>query len=149
MKRITLVMLVCLATLCSYGQQSLELKIKKSSDLPITAQEHLYLIEITNISNSPKDFTIVTSDQVCNGIAQNKQIHLKRQVLNSQKTQTIESGTVGANSSLDFFVKISRDATTPLGKWNCTEVKVLSGNNNNISNSLIIKSLVPDPQNFN
>ncbi|MEH6537442.1 MAG: hypothetical protein V7719_13675 [Psychroserpens sp.] len=149
MKKITIVMLVCLVALCSYGQQALELKIKKQSDLPNTATEHLYLIEIVNHSNSSEEFTIVTNDKNCNNIEQSKQVVLKRQVLNSQKIKGFKSGTIKANSTIDFYIKISRNDDTPLGKWNCTEIKVLSSNDDNISNTLVIKSQIPDPKNFN
>lgn len=148
MKRITTIMLVCLFTVCTYGQQSLVLKVKKSSDLPITATEHFYLLEITNTSGVSQEFNIVTSDKVCDDIQQSKQVSLNKQVLNSQKTNQFNAETIKANSSMEFFVKISRKSDTPLGKWNCIEVKAVSNGNETISNMLTIKSLIPDPKNF-
>lgn len=149
MKRITIILLVCLSMVCSYGQQSLELKVKKSSDLPLTTTEHLYLIEITNISGKSQKFNIVTDNISCEGMQQSKQVLLNNQVLNSQKTNAFTSETIGAKSTIEFYVKISRKLDTPLGKWNCTEIKAVSDNNVIISNALTIKSLIPDPKNFN
>lgn len=149
MKKITTILLVFLATLSIYGQQPLELKIKKSSSLPNTAAEHMYLIEIINPSKISKDFTIVTNNNDCKDIEKSKQVLLNNTVLTKQKIQNFESGTIKANSSIDFYIKISRKNDTPLDKWNCIQIKAVSGTNNVISNILTIKSQIPDPKNFN
>lgn len=149
MKKITMIMLLCIATLFTYGQQALELKVKQSSDLPNTAPEHFYLIQVTNTSNVSKEFTIVTNDTNCDDIELSKQVLLVKQVLNAQKSSGFESSSIQAHSTLDFYIKISRKPDTPVGKWNCIEIKAVSENDYTISNTLTIKSQIPDPKNFN
>lgn len=149
MRRITILVLVCLATVCTYGQQSLELKVKKSTDLPNTASEHFYLIEITNISGVSQKFNIITENNNCDDIKASKQVELDKQVLNRQKTNQFTTEIIKSNKSIEFYVKISRQPDTPLEKWNCIDIKAVSDDNQVISNTLTIKSLIPDPKNFN
>ncbi|WP_460218751.1 hypothetical protein [Psychroserpens sp. MEBiC05023] len=149
MKKITTIILVCVATLFTYGQQTLELKVKKSSDAPNTASEHLYLIEVINSSGKDQKFTIVSENKACENIQQSKQVLLKNQVLNAQNNGTFNSGIVEGKSSKDFYIKVSRNSDTALGTWNCIEIRAISSNAKTISNTLTIKSQIPDPKNFN
>ncbi len=142
-------MLVCIATLCTYGQQTLELKVKKSSDSPNTASEHLYLIEIVNTKDKAQEFTIVSENKTCQDIQQSKQVQLKKQVLTAQNKNVFKTGVIKGKSSKDFYIKISRNPDTPLGKWNCIEIRAISDDTKTISNTLTIKSQIPDPKNFN
>lgn len=148
MKRIAMVVLVCLVTLSSYGQEALELKVKKSSDLPLTAREHLHLIEIKNTSNVAISFTLETENVNCEAIDSSKLTELNREILNSNKMSKLSTNSIPGNSTSEFYIKISRKPNTPLASYNCLRIKAVTDKSETVSNTLTIKTWIPDPKNF-
>ncbi|GFZ94743.1 hypothetical protein GCM10011531_28090 [Aquaticitalea lipolytica] len=148
MKTIVTIIIVCLSTLSTFGQQSLSLKIINGSDKPNSETEHIYLLEVTNNSKSAVNFNISADDKSCSD-TNLSQIEMKQEVLNSQKSKNIELTSIQPGRSFEFYIKISRPANAKLSTWNCTEVKAVSDKGHIISNSIIIQSLIPDPNNFN
>lgn len=148
MKRITMTVLVYLVALCSYGQETLELKVKKSSDLPLTAREHTYVIEITNTSQQATSFKIETNDVVCEHKDRSKLTELNRQILTKDGLSRFITRSIQAKGSLEFSIKISRKPNTPLSTYNCLEIKAITEMEEIISNTLIIETWIPDPKNF-
>lgn len=148
MKRITMTVLVCLVALCSYGQVALELKVKKSSDLPLTARVHTYVIEITNTSQQTIAFNIETDDVICENIDRSKLTELKSEILTKDGLSRLSSRTIPGKGTLEFSVKISRKPNTPLATYNCLSIKAVTEKNDVISNTLVIESWIPDPKNF-
>jgi len=142
-------MLVFLVTLCSYGQESLQLKLIKSSDLPNTSKEHIYLLEVVNKSDNSIDFTIVSKATNCELIDPANQVELIKAFIKVKTNQVFESANIGAHTTLNFYVKLTRKIDTPLGTWSCTEITIINDKNGNTSNTLVIKSHIPDPKNFN
>ena len=151
MKTITtlLLLLVCFNVLSTFGQQRLELSLKKDTDEPTSKTEHVYVIEIKNVSNNLGAFYLKAKNTSCN---QNKiaQVNLNQELLQINNLR-IESNsiTLKGKESYDFIVKISRPLNTKLNTWNCTEITVVSQDMRLSSNSLIIKTFIPNPKDFN
>jgi hypothetical protein len=129
----------------SFAQQPLELKIKKGSDRPNSDKEHVYLLEMKNLSGSTADFTISTTNISCSDITSDKQTILSHKALNKLSKGEFKSYSLQPNSNFEFYIKISRTNNTSIGKWNCTEIKAIDDNGIIISNSVVITSLIPDP----
>ena len=148
MKRITMAVLVCLVALCSYGQQALTLKVKKSSDLPLTAREHTYVIEISNASQQAIGFNIETKDVICENIDRSKLTELNREILSNDGLSRLSSRTIPGKGTLEFYVKLSRKPNTPLATYNCVSIAAESPKGEIISNTITIETWIPDPKNF-
>lgn len=145
MKLIATIVTVCLCTMASFAQQSLDLKIKKGSDQPNSEKEHLYLLEVSNSSRSTSKFTISTTNINCADIKSDRQTLLNHKALNVTSKKEITSYSLRPNSNFEFYVKLSRPMNTSTGKWNCTEIKAIDDNGKTISNPVVITSLIPDP----
>jgi hypothetical protein len=147
MKLITTIVSLFMCTMLSFAQQSLDLKIKQGANKPNSEKEHLYLLEISNSSRSTTNFTILTTNISCIDISKDKQTILNNKTLNKTSRREFDSSSIGPNSNFEFYIKLSRLKNTSIGKWNCTEIKAIDNNGNSISNSVVIKSLIPDPKN--
>lgn len=147
MKLITTIVSLFMCTMLSFAQQSLDLKIKQGANRPNSEKEHLYLLEISNSSRSTTNFTILTTNISCIDISKDKQTILNNKTLNKTSRREFDSSSIGPNSNFEFYIKLSRLKNTSIGKWNCTEIKAIDNNGNSISNSVVIKSLIPDPKN--
>ena len=145
MKLIATIVTFCLCTMASFAQQPLDLKIKQGSDKPNSETEHLYLLEISNSSRSTSNFTISTSNVNCSNIKAERQTILDHKALNKNSRGELKSYSINPNSNFEFYVKISRQQNTSIDKWNCTEIKAIDDNGKTISNAIVIKSLIPDP----
>ena len=145
MKLIATIVTLCLCTITSFAQQSLDLKIKQGSDKPNSEKEHLYLLEINNSSRSTTNFTISTANVNCSNMSAEKQTDLIHRALNRTSRGELTSYSIQPNTNFEFYIKISRPDNISIGKWNCTEVKAIDENGKTISNSVIITSLIPDP----
>ncbi|MBO6606281.1 hypothetical protein [Psychroserpens sp.] len=148
MKRITMTVLVCLVALCSYGQETLELKVKKSSDLPLTAREHTYVIEINNTSQQAISFKLETNDVICENKDRSKLTELNREILSNDGLSRLTTRSIPGKGRMEFSVKISRKPNTPLATYNCLGIKAVTDKEEVISNTLVIETWIPDPKNF-
>ncbi|WP_431137511.1 hypothetical protein [Psychroserpens mesophilus] len=146
MKLIATIVTLCLCTITSFAQQSLDLKIKEGSDKPNSEKEHLYLLEVNNASKSTATFTISTSNISCLNMSAEKQTTLIHKALSKTTKGELTSYSIKPNSSYEFYIKITRPNNTSIGKWNCTEVKAIDENGKTISNPVVITSLIPDPK---
>ncbi len=142
-------MLVFLATLYTYGQQPLDLKIEEGADAPNTESVRFYFLSITNISDDTEGFKISAKDISCTNIPPEQQVTLNKTILDSTQTTELTNITLGSNETLEFYLKISRPDNTPVDKWNCIEVQAINDNSIILSNAILIKSLIPDPSKFN
>lgn len=147
MKLITNVVTLCMCIMLSFAQQSLDLKIKQGANKPNSEKEHLYLLEISNSSRLTTNFTISTTNIRCMDMSKDKQTVLNNKTLNKTSRREFNSSSIEPNSNFEFYIKLSRLKNTSIGKWNCTEIKAIDNNGNSISNSVVIKSLIPDPTN--
>ncbi|OUS00005.1 hypothetical protein A9Q86_11210 [Flavobacteriales bacterium 33_180_T64] len=150
MKKIVIaVLLVCFGFQSIFSQEQLSLSLKKDSDKTVNETEHFYLMEITNNAKTNLPFSISTENTSCENVSPSKQVLLKQNTLDKQKTKALTKMSIEPGASLEFYIKISRSKNTKLGTWNCTEIKAISNTGQLLSNPVIIKSLIPDPKNFN
>jgi biopolymer transport protein ExbD len=145
----TLLLLVCFNVLSTFGQQRLELSLKKDTDEPTSKTEHVYVIEVKNVSNNLGTFYLNANNTSCNQI-NISQVDLKQELLQINNLR-IESNkiTLKGKESYEFIVKISRPLNTKLNTWNCTEITAVSQDMRLSSNPLIIKTFIPNPKDFN
>jgi len=149
MKTIVTLLIMCLYSTFMFGQQSFELSIKKNSDEPISKSEHYYLLELKNTSNHSSKINIEAISGNCSNLELNKQSTLKYEVTNKGKNKTFEILTVQSGESIEFYIKINRNSNTKLNTWNCANISAVSENGTKLSNTITIKSLIPNPKNFN
>jgi len=143
---------VLLVTFCFnsiFSQERLSLSLKVDTQKTVNETEHFYLMEIKNNSNTNSRFNISIDNTKCQNIESSKQVPLIQSALNKSKSQLINEISIEPGKSKEFYIKISRPNNTQLDTWNCSEVKVLSKTGESQSNSVIIKSLIPDPSKFN
>ncbi|MEY8848928.1 hypothetical protein AB9K26_08935 [Psychroserpens sp. XS_ASV72] len=145
MKLIATIVILCLATVSSFSQQ-LQINIKEGSDKPNTESEHLYLLEIKNDSKATANFTIKTTNVNCNEIDSERQTVLNHKALSKTSKREQSSYSLQPEAALEFYVKTMRPINTKLNTWNCTQVQAVNSNGRPISNTITIKSLIPDPK---
>ncbi|RLD25514.1 MAG: hypothetical protein DRI75_13250 [Bacteroidetes bacterium] len=145
----TLLLLVCFNVLSTFGQQKLELSLKKDTDKTTSEAEHVYVIQVKNVSNNSETIYLKANNTSCNQI-NISQVNLTQKLLQTNNLR-IESNeiTLKAKESYEFMVKISRPLNTRLNTWNCTEITASSKDMRLSSNSLIIKTFIPNPKDFN
>jgi alpha-L-arabinofuranosidase len=143
------ILLICFSFQLFFSQSSLSLSVKKKSDKTLTETEHYYLMEVTNTTSDAIKFNVAFKNTACQNVNASKQAPLNQSVLNKDKSKALKQLNVKPNESLEFYVKISRLKNTKLDTWNCSEVKAISNTGELLSNSVTIKSLIPDPKKFN
>ena len=147
MKTIITIIFVGLSFLSSYGQD-LKLSIIQSSDAPDTATEHFHLLRITNVSDKAASFSVSALNTKC---VQEKSIYtdFSQEILNHKKERTAKQQNLQTGESVNVYVKLTRSKNSKLNSWNCTEVNATSNDGKIISNTISIKSFIPDPKDFN
>jgi biopolymer transport protein ExbD len=145
----TLLLLVCFNVLSTFGQQGLELSLKKDTEEITSKTEHVYVIEVKNVSNKSETFYLNAINTSCNQ-AKISQVNLIQELLQINNSRLkLNQITLKGKGSYEFVVKISRPLNTRLNTWNCTEITAASKDKRISSNSLIIKTFIPNPKDFN
>jgi uncharacterized membrane protein len=159
----TLLLLICFNVLSSFGQNNLELSLKKDTEAATTENVHVYVIEVKNVSNTTETFNLKAQNTPCkkdnvslskkNNLlvkANNSEVKLIQELLQKNQSKlNSNSLTLRSGESREFNVKISRPSNTKLNTWNCTEIIAQSQNKGLSSNPLIIKTQIPNPKDFN
>lgn len=148
-KTVLAILFVCLSMQLFFGQEYLKLNLKIDTDKTVNETEHFYLMEIINNGNSTAKFNINIDNTACQYIENNKQVDLIQSVLSKNKSQVNNQFSIKSGESIEFYVKISRPKDIKRNTWNCSEIKAKSLTGESLSNSVIIKSLIPDPEKFN
>lgn len=146
---IIIVLLVCCSFQPVFSQERLSLSLKVDTQKTVNETEHFYLMEITNNANTSLQFKISIDNTKCQNISSSKQVLLNQSTLKKNKSQVLNQISIEPETSIEFYIKISRPNNTQLDTWNCSEVKAISKTGESLSNSVIIKSLIPDPKKFN
>lgn len=149
MKTAATIILMCFGMLVCQGQNQLKLSIKQGSDSPNYETEHLYLLELTNTTRMSTTVTISTKNTECANVPNANQIAFEQKTLQTNKQSKVEQIIVEAGKTVEFFIQLSRPQNARVNTWNCTEVVALSKEGTALSNSVIIESLVPNPNNNN
>lgn len=146
---VIVVLLVSIGFHSVFSQERLSLSLKVDTQKTVNETEHFYLMEFKNNTNTNSKFNISVENTKCQNIKSSKQIPLIQSTLNKDKSQVINEISIEPGTYKEFYIKISRPNNTQLDTWNCSEVKALSRTGESLSNSVIIKSLIPDPKKFN
>jgi hypothetical protein len=149
MKTTITILAMCLYSTLMFGQENFELSIKEDSKESISKSEHFYLLKLKNTSNQSSKINIEAISGNCSNLELSKQSALNYKVINKDKNKTFETLTVQPGKSIEFYIKINRNNTTKLGTWNCANISAVSTNGTKLSNTITIKSLIPNPKNFN
>ena len=149
MKTVATIILMCFGVLISQGQSQLKLSIKKGSDSPNYETEHEYLLELTNSSSVASNVIISTKNKECSNVKKLEQTEFQQVLLDKNKQAKVQEIVIQPGKSVEFYVKLSRANNAKLNTWNCTEIVAVSNEGKALSNSIIIESLVPNPNNNN
>lgn len=131
----------------------IELSISLNPTSALTDYEHVYVLKAVNKTNKELNVNVIANNINCNSNVA-KQLQVLQKVYQSEFRNDIsnisENLTLHANSNIEFYLKIINPPNSNLNMWNCTAVKAVDANTNSIilSNSLEIKSFMPDPKDF-
>lgn len=149
MKTTIKILVMCLYSTLMFGQENFELSIKVDSKESISKLEHYYLLELKNNSKQSTKINIEAISGNCSNLELSKQSSLKYEVITKSKNKIFEILTVQPGKSIEFYIKINRNNNTKLNTWNCANISAVSTNGTKLSNTITIKSLIPNPKNFN
>lgn len=145
----TLIVFLCLCTLSSFAQQSLDLSVKEKSDAPISNVERSHLLEVKNNSNKTVSVNIITEETACSNVKKQAQSTLIKEIYPKNGSSKLSQFSISPNQSIEFYLKTIRPKNTKLNTWNCTKVSVVSNDQKTTSNSIVIKTLIPNPNDAN
>jgi len=148
-KTVLAILFVCLSMLLSFGQENLKLNLKVDTDKTVVETEHFYLMEVINNGTSTIKFSINIDNTACKYIKNSKQVDLNQSILSKNKSLLGNKFSIKSGEAIEFYVKIARPKNTELSTWNCSEIKAKSLTGETLSNSVVIKTLIPDPEKFN
>ena len=145
----TVLAFMCIG-IVAYGQnENLELALKQKSNEPTSKIEHFYLLQLKNNSNKTTTINLAANNTRCSDIGNRAQTELTQTFLDKRKASRLSNLTIPPNGVSEFYVKINRRKNTTLNTWNCTEIVATSIKDKANSNSIVIKSFIPDPKDFN
>lgn len=134
----------------STNELTIELSVIKNSESELTSKEHEYYLKATNNSNNNVEVRITAENTICKGkvnvvpFIQTLYIDKTSAEINENYTAI----TIQPNSSVSFYMKLINTSDNILNSWNCTEVKAFGTNNEILSNTLLIESFIPNPNDF-
>ena len=146
---IKLLIFFCLCSFSSYAQQSLNLSVKEKSDDSIYNTERSHLLEVTNTSHKTVNVNIVTEETACSKAKKKSQTALIKEIYPKNSSSKLSQFSISPNQSIEFYLKTIRPKNTKLNTWDCTKVSVVSNDQKTTSNSIVIKTLIPKPNNSN
>lgn len=130
---------------------NVELKVIKASDAPHTSTEHEYLLKASNTTGAEVSLNIITTNVPCSG---KKYVDLNQSIYRTENGEHVLLGkgimpiVVPANGEVEFYVKLVRPVGTALNTWNCVEIKAVNNAQKVLSNTILIESFIPDPNDF-
>jgi hypothetical protein len=165
MKAFISVVLFCLSALPALAQQDLSIKLIERSNRPLSESEHYYLFEVTNKSSKIFKNAYISIKNIKCDDTNKEESPLDNKSLKRDKISVLNNIDIEPNSVKEFYVKLNRLNNTKLNTWNCSEISISSGDNQNskdanknskksnskaeLSNSIIIETLIPNPSDFN
>ena len=162
MRSILTFLLVFFSVFNSFCQNDLTINLLEKPMNELSDNDHYYLFELKNNSNTDyKNLIISRANVLCQENGTNKffkkdsfskksKSNLDISVKNQDKYSDINTLDSKANTTSTFFVKLSKKNSAELNTANCFEILITNNVGNKIlSNSLIIESLIPDPNDFN
>jgi hypothetical protein len=145
----TFLVFLCLCTLSSFAQQSLNLSVKEKSDDPIYNIERSHLLEVENTSNKTVSVNIIAEETPCSNVKKQSQSTLVKEIYPKNGSSKLSQFSISPNQSIEFYLKTIRPKNTKMNTWDCTKVSVVSNDQKTTSNSIVIKTLIPKPNDAN
>ncbi len=145
----TLITCFCLITFSAFSQNDLEVVVKENSNDANSKTERFHLLEVTNNTNSNQTVEVTSQNVKCSNVENNRHSDLLTSFYGQNRLTRMNTITLSPRESKEVYVKIYRPNNTKLNTWNCTEIVAKSISGNTSSNTLVIKSFIPDPKDFN
>lgn len=145
----TFLVFLCLCSLSTFAQQSLNLSVKEKSDDPIYNTERSHLLEVKNTSKKTVSVSIITEDTDCSNTKKQPQLTLIKEIYSKNRSSKLNQFSIAPNQSIEFYLKTIRPKNAISNTWDCTKVSVVSNDQKTTSNSIIIKTLIPKPNDAN
>lgn len=139
---------VALITFGGYAQQKLPLRIVENSKEELTKEEHWFQLEVSNTSSKTMDVMVSIQNTNCQNMTGRQQSELKFEIFDTNKQAVKETLMLKANGKSTFYIKSIRTPNSRLGSWNCANVTLLSTNRTAISETIELRTLIPNPSNF-
>lgn len=147
MKSIVL-FIVALIAISSYSQTKLPLRIVENSKEELTKSEHWHQLEVHNIGTKSIDASILIENNACKNNQARNQSELQFRIFDENKKEVTKSLMLKANNKTSFYVKSLRTSDSKLGSWNCANITLLSSDQKAITQTIELKTLIPNPTNF-
>lgn len=141
-------LVVALITFGSYAQQKLPLRIVENSKEELTKEEHWFQLEVSNTSSKAIDVLVSIQNAACQNMTGRQQSELTFKIFDANKKEVKETLMLKANDESTFYIKSNRTPNSRLGSWNCANVTLLSSNRTAISQTIELRTLIPNPSNF-
>lgn len=143
-----ILLFVALISFGSYAQQKLPFRIVEQSKEELTKEVHWFQLEVTNTSSKTLDVMVSIQNAECQNMSGRTQSELKFEIFDNNKREVTETITLRANGKSTFYIKSIRTPNSRLGSWNCVNVTLLSNNRTAITESIELRTLIPNPSNF-
>lgn len=142
-------LLLVVSTANVNSQNNLKVELLNKSNKPLGRPVHYHLFKVTNNSKTLQEFTLSINNTSCVKVNLNNQSDLTTQIFDKNLAKELSNITLNAMESVEFYVKTSHSKEIRLDAWSCFEVKAISTSNKSQNDSVIMKILVPDPENVN
>jgi outer membrane protease len=162
MRSIITLLLVFFSVFNSFCQNDFTINLLEKPSNELSDNDHYYLFELKNNSKTDyKNLTISKANVLCkengnnkffkkNSFSKKSKSNLDISVKNQDKHSDINALDSKAETTTTFFVKLSKKNNAELNTANCFEIFITNNVGNEIlSNTVIIESLIPDPNDFN
>ena len=121
-----------------------ELKVKKNRNVKSISPSsnlnyHLVLTNNSNTKNTYKIDIVELKENCSNDNTSKDNVSLKMSVKSNGQI------TLNAGQSYNFNVKVEALNTTPIERWNCSEIRVTSSACNKLVGTVLLKTFVRDP----
>jgi hypothetical protein len=131
----------------SVFSQDVTLELVQKSRLPLSSVEHFHLFEVTNNSKKEVSINIEAIQVNCESVTFS-QLNLDFILLDENRNK-INKINLSSNQKLQFYLKTNNPNKKANSFYNCIEIYVNDVASNSKVSSLILKSLVPNPNSFN
>ncbi len=147
MKKYLLFSFLCLIVSSNIlAQNKLELKLKQYSQEPdYTNQTHILTLE--NLSKETLEVQLSSRNIKCEDPRTKKFTDLNQTISTNNSGRLNNNTTLKPKELFEFSVTIEKPKNVVLGSINCTQVTATVVGQRPITESVIIKSFVPDPKN--
>ncbi|SHJ19481.1 hypothetical protein [Algibacter luteus] len=171
LKLITFVLTCCICIVVNAQKQNsnndFTVNVVKSSNESNFEKEHIHVLELKNNSKQLSEYVITMVTNNCSNQKQYDAYNIKstnkeftnintKMFLNDLKGKELTSEVVQVkpNQSIKLYLKTQQNSKAVLDSWNCTKIQATKlsknqakGSNSEMSESVMIKTIVRNPNN--